>query len=109
MEKLEAEAYSHGKREGQYDPALLNIFLELLQESNELEEKELEPRQVTVEQLRAGDQLAEDLYTTTDLLVLTRGTTISTESRVKLSQYLDEGQEIDQVWIENDYHDLFKS
>jgi len=109
MEKLEAEAYSHAKREGQYDPALLNVFLELLQESNELEEKELEPIQVTVEQLRAGDQLAEDLHTTTDLLVLTRGTTISTESRVKLSQYLDEGQEIDQVWIENDYHDLFKS
>ena len=109
MEKLEAEAYSHAKREGQYDPALLNVFLELLQESNELEEKELEPIQVTVEQLRAGDQLAEDLCTTTDLLVLTRGTTISTESRVKISQYLDEGQEIDQVWIENDYHDLFKS
>ena len=52
---------------------------------------------MTVEQLRVGDQLAEDLYTATDLLVLTRGPTISTESRVKLSQYLDEGQEIDQV------------
>jgi hypothetical protein len=59
---------------------------------------------VTVEQLRAGDQLAEDLYTATGLLVLTRSTTISTKSQVKLSQYLEEEQEIDQVWIENDYH-----
>ena len=64
---------------------------------------------MTVEQLRAGDQLAEDLYTATGLLVLTRSTTISTKSQVKLSQYLEEEQEIDQVWIENDYHDLFKS
>lgn len=59
---------------------------------------------MTVEQLRAGDQLAEDLYTATGLLVLTRSTTISTKSQVKLSQYLEEEQEIDQVWIENDYH-----
>ena len=58
---------------------------------------------MTVEQLRAGDQLAEDLYTATGLLVLTRSTTISTKSQVKLSQYLEEEQEIDQVWIENDY------
>ena len=78
--------------------------MELPQKSNELEERELEPRQVTVEQLRAGDQLAEDLYTATGLLVLTRSTTISTKSQVKLSQYLEEEQEIDQVWIENDYH-----
>merc|ERR1712000_348383 len=81
-------------------------FLELLQKTNELEEKELEARQVTVEQLRVGDQLAEDLYTATDLLVLTRGPTISTESRVKLSQYFEERPEINQVWIEKDYHDL---
>jgi|TARA_B100001964_G_scaffold119502_1_gene132880 hypothetical protein len=66
----------------------------------------LEARQVTVEQLRVGDQLAEDLYTATDLLVLTRGPTISTESRVKLSQYFEERPEINQVWIEKDYHDL---
>ena len=50
---------------------------------------------MTVEQLRAGDQLAEDLYTATGLLVLTRSTTISTKSQVKLSQYLEEEQEAD--------------
>mgnify|MGYP003730134899 CR=1 FL=1 len=26
IEKLDAEAYSHGKQQGQYDPALLNVF-----------------------------------------------------------------------------------
>ena len=50
---------------------------------------------MTVGKLRAGDQLAEDLYTATGLLVLTQGTTISTKSQVKLSQYLEEEQEAD--------------
>ena len=101
IEEMKEDVYSASEQTGKYNERFFDIFSDLtVSISDEDLERNESTELPTIQDVTAGQVLAEDLYTVKDIFFLVRGHTIESSDIEKMRIYEEEDNGVRNIWIE---------
>jgi len=101
IEEMKEDVYSASEQTGKYNERFFDIFSDL---TVSISDDDLERNEATelptIQDVTAGQILAEDLYTVKDIFFLVRGHTIESSDIEKMRIYEEEDNGVRNIWIE---------
>ncbi len=101
IEQMKEDVYSASEQTGKYNERFFDIFSNLtVSVSDDDLERNESTELPTIQDVTAGQVLAEDLYTVKDIFFLVRGHTIESSDIEKMRIYEEEDNGVRNIWIE---------